>query len=156
VTGMIKQTMKEISVLFGCTFLLSFAYTLATKQGFFRQTVPHLRKESAKNLEMITLSDAKDLFESGTALFIDSRHEYDYKQGAVRGAVNLPLSDFDARHSILENIPKDKKIVVYCNGEQCNSSIELAAKLTERGFTNVNIFFGGWQEWSSAGLPVNK
>ncbi len=153
---MIKRTMKEISILFSCALLLSTAYALVSRQGIFAPGALTHKNISAKNLEMITLSDAKDLFESGTALFIDSRHEYDYKQGAVRGAVNLPLSDFDARHSILENIPKDKKIVVYCNGEQCNSSIELAAKLAERGFTNVNIFFGGWQEWSSAGLPVSK
>jgi rhodanese-related sulfurtransferase len=158
---MIKQTLKEISILLGCALLLSFAYTLLTGQGFFAHNVP-LPKDAktasgaVSKLELITLSDAKDLYYGGNVLFIDSRHEYDYKRGAIRGAVNIPLDHFDTHRSRLDKIPRDKKIVVYCNGEECNSSMELAAKLWESGFTNVNIFFGGWQEWSTAGLPLNK
>jgi rhodanese-related sulfurtransferase len=153
---MVKQTLKEISILLGCALLLSFAHTLLSRQGFFAPGIPLSKKVPAKNLELITLSEAKDLFNSGSVLFIDARHEYDYKQGAIRGAANVPLDDFDAHRSFLDKIPKEKRIVVYCSGEQCASSMELAAKLSEFGFTNINIFFGGWQEWSSAGLPVSK
>jgi rhodanese-related sulfurtransferase len=153
---MINQTLKEISILFGCTLFLSFAHTLLSRQGFFQPAVPHPKAVSAKNLEMISLSDAKELYHGGTVLFIDARHEYDFKQGSIQGAINIPLSDFDTLRPALNKIPRDKRIVVYCNGEQCNSSLELAAKLSELGFTNINIFFGGWQEWSSAGLPISK
>ncbi|MFZ1977168.1 MAG: rhodanese-like domain-containing protein [Bacteroidota bacterium] len=153
---MIKQTLKEISILLGCALLLSFAHTLLSRQGFFKPAVPHPKEVPAKNLEMITLSDAKDLFYGGSALFVDARHEYDFKKGSIQGAINIPLSDFDTLRTSLDKIPKDKRIIVYCNGEQCNSSMELAAKLSEFGFTNVNIFFGGWQEWSLAGLPISK
>ena len=107
-------------------------------------------------MEMITLAAAKELFASNNSIFIDARHEFDYQAGHIRGAVNIPLKMFDAQFTLLNKISKDKVLIVYCDGAECNSSIELAVKLTESGFTNVKVFFGGWQEWNSAGLPIEK
>ena len=107
-------------------------------------------------MEMITLAAAQELFASNNLLFIDARHEFDYQAGHIRGAVNIPLKMFDAQLARLNTIARDKLLIVYCDGAECNSSIELAVKLTESGFTNVKVFFGGWQEWSSAGLPIEK
>jgi rhodanese-related sulfurtransferase len=109
-----------------------------------------------RGLEMVPLSKAKELFESGLVLFLDSRHEYEYNAGHIRGAVNVPLNKFINGDEFLGGIPRDKTLVVYCDGSECNSSIELAIKLEESGFINVKIFFGGWKEWKSSGLPVEK
>ena len=105
---------------------------------------------------MISLATAKELFESNNALFIDARHEFDYQAGHIRGAVNIALNKFDTHLTRLNKISKDKLLIVYCDGAECNSSIELAVKLMESGFTNVKVFFGGWQEWNSAKLPIEK
>ncbi len=106
--------------------------------------------------KMIHLPEAQQLRNSGVALFIDSRHEFDYKLGHIAGAINIPLKDFDARVGELGGYPKDKPIVVYCDGAECNSSIEFAAKLFGSGFSNVRIFFGGWREWTAGNLPTEQ
>ena len=45
-------------------------------------------------------------------------------------------------------------LITYCDGEDCNASIDLAADLKMMGFARVVFFFGGWQEWLTAGYPT--
>ena len=150
-----RQAILEAFILIVAAIILGVAYTFITKQGFFAKTQP-IHSAAASNIEMIPFAMAKDIFESNKALFIDSRHEFDYQSGHIRGAVNIALKMFDTHLTRLNKIPKDKLLIVYCDGAECNSSIEMAVKLIESGFTNVKVFFGGWQEWNSAKLPVEK
>jgi rhodanese-related sulfurtransferase len=92
-------------------------------------------------------------FEAGNGIIIDSRSEFDYELGHIRGSVNLPLKEFEARKSMLNSWPKDTLLITYCDGQECNSSMELAEKLAESGFTNVKFFFGGWTEWHQRQSP---
>jgi rhodanese-related sulfurtransferase len=151
----LRQALLEAFLLIVAAIILGVAYTFVTKQGFFVKT-PADQSAAASDMEMITLATAKDLFESHNTLFIDARHDFDYKAGHIRGAVNVPLKMFDAHVTLLNKISKDKLLIIYCDGAECNSSIELAVKLMESGFTNVKVFFGGWQEWNSAKLPIEK
>jgi len=151
----LRQSLHEAFLLIIAAVFLGAAYTFVTHQGFFLKTQA-VQPAAASTMEMITLAAAKDLFESNNSIFIDARHEFDYQAGHIRGAVNIPLKMFDAQFTLLNKISKDKVLIVYCDGAECNSSIELAVKLTDSGFTNVKVFFGGWQEWNSAGLPIEK
>jgi 3-mercaptopyruvate sulfurtransferase SseA len=56
----------------------------------------------------------------------------------------------------LEKLDPGRHIITYCDGEDCNASIDLAADLKMMGFANVNFFFGGWQEWRDAGYPIES
>lgn len=103
---------------------------------------------------MIGVQEAQELFQSGTALFVDSRHEFDYKLGHIKGAVNIPLKDFGTRMDVLAKLPRDRTLVTYCDGAECNSSIELASRLHMAGFSGVKIFFEGWNVWKSLNLPT--
>jgi rhodanese-related sulfurtransferase len=150
-----RQALLEASILIAAAIVLGFAYTFVTKQGFFVKTQA-VHAAVTSNIEMISLSAAKELFNSNNALFIDARHEVDYQAGHIRGAVNVALNKFDIHVTRLNKNSKDKLLVIYCDGAECNSSIELAVKLMELGFTNVKVFFGGWQEWNSDKLPVEK
>lgn len=49
---------------------------------------------------------------------------------------------------------KDDVIVTYCGGVQCPSSKQAAEKLVSLGYTNVQAFEGGIQEWAEAGFPL--
>jgi 3-mercaptopyruvate sulfurtransferase SseA len=60
----------------------------------------------------ITLAGTKKLFDSGEALIVDTRSKSQYDEEHVKGAINLPLGDFDARWQELKT---DKKIVAYCS-----------------------------------------
>ena len=150
-----RQLAREILLLIAAAVLLGFVYSFVVKLGFFSDKSPDPTM-SNPDLEMITLARAKELFESDSALFIDSRHEFEYRNGHIRGAINISLKEFDVHRNRLDDNLKNKLLVVYCDGAQCNSSIEVAVKLMEIGFKNILIFFGGWQEWSSANLPTAK
>jgi 3-mercaptopyruvate sulfurtransferase SseA len=89
-------------------------------------------------------------------MFVDARHEFDFKLGHIKGAINVPLKDYDLRKSVLNGTSPDRVIIAYCDGAECNSSIELSVKLMKDGHPTVKIFFGGWKEWEAANLPVEK
>ena len=105
----------------------------------------------------ITLSQAMTYFQSHNTIFVDARSEADYKTGHVLRALNLPFEDFEQYYPEVESfLSKDKNIIVYCDGTECETSLFLARLLKEKGFDKLKIFFGGWTEWNKAGLPVEK
>jgi rhodanese-related sulfurtransferase len=146
--------MRETLLLVVAAAVLGFTYTYVTKQGVFSEKKAPLPQ--TPNLEMVLLEKAKALFESHDALFIDARHEFEYTLGHIQGAINIPLKEIEKHRTQLEPVPKEKLLIVYCDGAECNSSMELALKLMEWNFTNVKVFFGGWQEWKLNNLPVEK
>ncbi len=133
---------------------LGFIYTAATEKGMFGNAIIRTASTGPHAPIMISSEEAQKFFEESSALFVDARREFDFKLGHIKGAINIPLKDFDARKETLALVPKDKQVVTYCDGAECNSSIELAAKLHTLGFTNVKIFFGGWREWEAHHLPT--
>lgn len=157
--SLFQQGIREAAWILLTASVLGFSYTATFKKGLFRDTskdsVTLLDRTNA-NLPIIDLATARGLFESGSALFVDGRYEFDYKLGHIKGAINIPLKDFEVLRASLASLPKDKTIVTYCDGAECNSSIELAAKLFTEGFTDVRIFFGGWNEWNAHQLPTEK
>lgn len=142
---------REALIIVISSTLLGVGYTVMMKKGFFASTSPVVPIAAATVAPaFISYEEANELYKSG-ALFVDARHEYDFTFGHIKGAINVPLADFVPQNSSLASTSKDRVIVTYCDGAECNSSIELAKKLTEVGFTNVKMFFGGWNEWRQHG-----
>ncbi len=140
-----RKVILEALLLIAAAAVLGFAYTFVAKQGFFFKGNPFL-SATKTNLEMISLEKAKEFY---------ARHEFEYKMGHIHRSINIPLNEIDTRRVQLESISKEKMLIIYCDGAECNSSIELALKLTEIKYTNVKIFFGGWQEWKTHNYPVD-
>jgi rhodanese-related sulfurtransferase len=103
----------------------------------------------------LTYEEARGLHLEGRALFIDARDGYDFGIGHIKGAVSLPLRQFNKNHPLLADLPKDRLLVIYCDGAECNSSAELAKMLYESGYSNVKVFFGGWNEWLAHKQPTD-
>lgn len=66
----------------------------------------------ADDAPRIALTDAKADFDAGRAIIVDGRDAGSYKVEHVKGAINVPLGDFEAQY---KNIPTNKKIIVYCS-----------------------------------------
>ena len=70
----------------------------------------------------ISLDDAKQHFDNGTAIFIDSRYAEDYEQAHIAGAISLPDSAMlfiqgnlqEALDNLENELPKDQLIITYC------------------------------------------
>ena len=153
-----QQAFREAGILLVVAATLGCIYTAATEKGFFAPSTPgKAALGSGKTTpSMITREEAWNLYQAGSALFVDARHDFDYQAGHIKGAISVPLKEYNLKRNALDNIPLDRLIIAYCDGAECNSSIELAVKLRDEGFKNVRIFFGGWHEWVSANLPTEK
>ena len=60
----------------------------------------------------ITLADAKAAFDSGGAIFVDTRAESAYKAEHIIGAVNITQDKLESK---LSSLSKEKKIIAYCS-----------------------------------------
>jgi len=101
----------------------------------------------------IKLEQAFTLYNKGV-LFIDARDEGDFLAGHISNSINIPFDDFDNHKQKLEEISKEKPLVIYCAGTDCDLSVLLGNLLFEKGYKQVYVFFGGWVEWLDANYPV--
>ncbi|MBT2513640.1 sulfurtransferase [Arthrobacter sp. ISL-30] len=86
----------------------------------------------------------------GTAVIVDIRKDRSWDHGHVTGALRLPASSLD---SDLEDLPRDRTIVVYAWGPGCNGATHAARVLLERGF-DVREMIGGFEYWTRNGFPI--
>ncbi|MET4735710.1 rhodanese-related sulfurtransferase/DNA-binding HxlR family transcriptional regulator [Thalassospira sp. MBR-102] len=83
---------------------------------------------------------------------LDVRPADEFEVGHIPGAINIPLSELEAR---LAELDPDHKIVAYCRGAWCVLSFEAVAALRARGF-KVRRLEDGLPEWRAAGLRVES
>ncbi len=150
-----KSMIRESVLLLLLSTVIGLGYAASSGQWLLSHTGDSERSSSPTS-SFISLEDAAFLHKKGLAIFIDARHEYDFRQGHIPGAINIPLSEFETDTTLIESLPRNKTVVTYCDGQECNSSVALAQMLLASGFTNVNIFFGGWNEWKSAHAEIEE
>ena len=106
-------------------------------------------------IEFITVDEAYEIFlNNEDYLFIDVRSEDEYEGSHIQGAINIPVSEIEER---LDEIPKDRPVIVYCNGSSCNRSGQAASILKENGYKEVfDLTGGGIFEWEEKDYPVER
>jgi len=153
------ETVLEAAVLFIVACILGLGYNAITGRGVFG-FAPAAPVQLSGSVEpaptFITFEEAVKFYTSGKAVFVDARNEYDYKVGHIKGAINIPLKEFDNRRSLLGTYRKDSLLIAYCDGVECGSSIDLGRRLAGAGFNHVKIFFGGWNEWRMHDQPIEQ
>jgi len=96
----------------------------------------------------ISLSQFERLL-SDDHYLIDARTPETYAKGRIRDAVNVYGGEVESRiQDLLAMVPRDKPILVYCDGGECELSHLVANTLTQFGYGPIYIFTGGWAEWS--------
>ena len=93
------------------------------------------------------------------ALLIDARPHPKYLTGTIPSSLNIPDTQIDQYIGQLDKVAKDKEIIVFCGGWECEKSPIVAGYLKNHGFTNVKLYQAGEPEWVSkdypeVGLPV--
>lgn len=148
----------------GATILI-LAIALALTVNHFRQGglplvgdwSPKAQLGSLPTLEeaIVSLEEARALFLTHGAVFIDARPRELYLSGHIKGALNLSPTDIDGvSPQVLQDVPPDSLIIAYCDGESCTLSKELAFELAARGYSHVRVLVNGWSVWQEANLPV--
>lgn len=104
---------------------------------------------------VISLDEARALFLTGGAVFIDARPRESYLSGHIEGALSLPAEEFEGYiDRVMPLLAPDSLIIVYCDGESCTLSKEVAYSLTGKGYSHVRVLVNGWSVWQDAKLPA--
>ncbi len=120
----------------------------------YRQIQADRQRINVHAPEEIDLATAYSHFDNYTAIFIDTRSADDYREGHIPRAVSIPLETLDTSENLLFDLSRGETLIIYCDGEECSQSIDMAVLLSEMGFTDVYFFFGGWDQWLAAGYPI--
>ena len=68
-------------------------------------------------------------------IIVDVREPYEYASGHVEGAINVPPAALMAGAKVLDQVPKDTELVLYCrSGARSQASMNYLRQL---GFTNL-------------------
>jgi len=124
--------------------------------------IPYSWEDSDSVFELLSLANAYRMYSQGEALFVDARIPQDYEYGHIAGAMNFDFeteddSVFYAHYAILQDLADyDRPIITYCAGTECDASLMLARYLYQDGFTNLYIYFGGWEFWNENGFPKDS
>ncbi len=104
----------------------------------------------------ITADEVKAHLKSGEQpFFVNLRHHQDWDLAVMkaRGALRIPDNEVETH---LEEIPRERMVVVYssCPGDE--ASIRVARLLQQQGWHDVHPLIGGFKAYLMAGMPVEE
>lgn len=94
--------------------------------------------KNEENSDDIEPKDVGNLLKNNKFL-LDVREDYEYQEGHIKGAINLPLREILSQKDIL---PKDKDIYVYCRSG--HRSVDAVNFLKSLGFEKAHNVKGGF------------
>ena len=99
----------------------------------------------------ISVQQAKEMIDKGDVFILDVRTQEEYNAEHIRNSTLIPVQDLSKR---LNEVPRDRKILVYCRtGSRSTAASEI---LVNNEFTQIYNMKGGITEWTKAGYEVVK
>jgi phage shock protein E len=113
-----------------------------------------------RETRLISLADFKARFAKGDVLILDARSETAFAEGHIKGAVNLPLPDFNDA-SLKEIIGKNsgREILIYCNNNFTNDLWPIPLKRVPLALniqTFINLYGYGYKNVYELGEAVDR
>ncbi len=160
------KTFKEVGTILGVSVILAFGVNYFSPNGIAlvgqwdtsQGVVTAMEKNDVvmDELDIDDITHAKTLYDTGNVLFVDARSIEDYNDGRIKGAVPLPVGQYDEHiDAFLERYDLDRPIVTYCSGRTCQDSHHLAQLLMERGYLNISVMIDGFPGWEAEGYPID-
>jgi len=113
-----------------------------------------LARESGRPGETVTVDAARSAQRRGAAL-IDARPREDYLSGHIDGAISVPFASRQSeRDRLRSELPRTRRLIVYCEGGDCRAAGDLSVWLLAEGWRDVRVLEGGYPVWEAAGFPV--
>ena len=103
------------------------------------------------NYTTISVQDTKMMIDSSDVFILDVRTQEEYDAGHINGSTLIPVQVIETR---LDEIPKDRKILVYCRSG--GRSSEASQILIKNGFEEIYNMNGGIDDWIRSGFEVVK
>lgn len=123
----------------------------------FGQLTSEVAPYRAKRL--VSLADFKARAKKPEVLILDARSETAYKEGHIKGAINLPLPDFnEASLAKLIGDNPDREILIYCNNNFNNDVRPIPTKARPLALnipTFINLYGYGYRNIYELGEAVD-
>lgn len=138
----------------------SSRYIVDSTSSDKQKPVRQYTKEGFVKPVNVKVQDVKKMFDEGV-VFIDGRPPEEFAAGHIKGAVNIPYKEFkdkttEQKLEILKAYDKEKPLVSYCGGGDCEISIDNAYEMAKAGYNELKIYLGGYKEWEELGYPTEK
>ncbi len=113
-------------------------------------------EQLSPDIRFVDLVSAKKLFDEMQAVFLDSRSPDEYAEGTIRSAIGISIMSVITKKVDLEEVipDKNKLIVTFCSGGECDVAVEMAKELVDRHYTNVYVLAEGYPGWFEADFPI--
>ena len=151
---MMKTTLKQIGMI-----LLAGGFLAFMANSFHPRKIPWIqdwsnqieRQAKEHGVMMVSLHVARELFDSGDAVFIDARSETAFAKGHIPGAASIPFEQLDMYVlQLVELVDTGDAFVVYCRNRNCDDALLLAAEIRILGGDAV-LFADGYDSWKKHG-----
>lgn len=109
--------------------------------------------KTTKQYNNLSAAEFTELIKKEEVIVVDVRTEAEYNRGHIKNSKLIPIDKFDKTMDG-DPLPKDKKILVYC--QSGNRSRTAASSLIVRGYSEVFNLKGGILSWETSGQPLEK
>ncbi|AKB35275.1 hypothetical protein MSSAC_0685 [Methanosarcina siciliae C2J] len=116
--------------------------------------------ESPAGFETVSVEEAREMIEKDDVFILDVRTPAEFNSSHIEGATLIPvtnsggsnLSPDQLLEARINEVPKDKKILVYCRTG--HRSVTASKILVAAGYSDAYNMEGGITAWTGAGYPV--
>ncbi len=102
--------------------------------------------------ESISVSEAKDRFEKGEILLVDTRLKSEWDAGHIKGTVHIPAPDVRKNY---QSLMGNKPVAFICNSGN-RSLLACSLMLNLSGMKDIINVIGGTTAWINLGYPTVK
>lgn len=113
-------------------------------------------------IKNVNVEEAKKMVGKEDVFLLDVRTPSEFKSSHIKGATLIPvinasgsgLSSDNLLEARIDEVPKNKKILVYCRSG--HRSVSASKILINAGYEQVYNMEGGINAWITAGYPVES
>jgi rhodanese-related sulfurtransferase len=153
-----KKFILETTIIVFLTLAIGLVYNQFSASGvsIFKTYTP-AKEENRTDVyfQHVDAEFLKSLIQGDMAIVLDARQQAVYNEGHIPGAYSLSLFEFDQAFARLQGLlDSGKTIVTYCIDFDCEDSTFLATRLYEKGYTDILVYKGGFDDWQALGNPI--
>ncbi len=161
-----KKTITEALLIFAIAVLIGVSYNSILPKGkqlpweykkvivpddslFSTKISEKLPEANIGEIQNVSYEQMLKIVGHPDFFLIDARLEDMYEEAHIGDALNIyPYWEEERYVMALQEVPYEKKIVLYCDGGACDLSHTVAEMLQSLGYEQLFLYEGGWEEWS--------
>lgn len=123
-------------------------------------------KQLEHQFQEVSFADFKAIFEdpdtaAGGTVILDARSQAVYEEGHIPGAFQIDhyrLGEYESDYIdyLLQSIEGAERVIVHCNGSDCEDSIFVCGDLIEWEvpYEKIYLYPGGYEEWKQKSMCI--